>query len=551
MSAEEETNELTETEFCFLFLSSYYYFTTVTILSLSCCFVIPSPISDLLVDQSRQIVGAVAVVYLISSSIQYWFRWRRRPQVGPTHYASCPPYYYYCRRPRRLLRGRKGLKRYLFYPPNRKRRSGLILQQNRQQQQPEDSSDSGSDNSQTVMASEAQTRSSAAEATVGTNHQQSSSPDRHSKNNSHNHDNGAGRAIEKPVLVYHESARSIVFRDHVRRAVKKQQQDGMMSNNGKSTVTKEYVTELMDANRDGMMDYTPPDDMLAQPKKSKHNSHHSTNHVQNVGDSQLDGRGNNRQDPIVELDPGTLICNSFQPKLQPLPSLPLGASDEFEALLDSPTGENSDDVDPSWTEAEREVVDRLANQQALVKTIKNTDWTSFLHRFQIPNERRQHNNFPFEHDDLPPADGHEHNSFVTSCSLLPPFGKKMRCYGSPSQYTTGVVFALPQHHFDNGREVSELEAATNTKTWSWPAGYSAKTEFNIDGRGNLINGRQEALVSLNTLREYNNDYLTKDDHSTYSKNFLYVGVSLFYRPAFIHVFSHILTWLSPSFLILN
>jgi hypothetical protein len=200
--------------------------------------------------------------------------------------------------------------------------------------------------------------------------------------------------------------------------------------------------------------------------------------------------------------------------LQPLAPLPLRPNDKFEALLNSPTGKDGD-VDPHWTEAEREVVDMLANQQAVVKTIKNTEWTTFLHRFQIPNERRQHH-FPFEHDDIPPAVDHHHNSFVTSCSLLPPYGLKMRSYGLASQYTTGVVFAMPKQHYDkNGNPISEIEAAEKTKTWSWPAGYSAKTEFNIDGRGNLINGRQEALVPLSTLREYNHDYLTKEDHSKY------------------------------------
>jgi hypothetical protein len=40
----------------------------------------------------------------------------------------------------------------------------------------------------------------------------------------------------------------------------------------------------------------------------------------------------------------------------------------------------------------------------------------------------------------------------------------------------------------------------------------AKTEFNIDGRGKLINGREEALRPLSVLRNYNNDYLNKDKY---------------------------------------
>ena len=84
----------------------------------------------------------------------------------------------------------------------------------------------------------------------------------------------------------------------------------------------------------------------------------------------------------------------------------------------------------------------------------------------------------------------------------------MRCYGNPSVYTTGVIFALPDFETD----MAESEAAKATRTWSWPSGYSAKTEFNIDSRGNLINGREEAIVPLSGLRAYNDDYLNKMDH---------------------------------------
>jgi hypothetical protein len=40
----------------------------------------------------------------------------------------------------------------------------------------------------------------------------------------------------------------------------------------------------------------------------------------------------------------------------------------------------------------------------------------------------------------------------------------------------------------------------------------AKTEFNIDSRGCLINGRQEALVPLSVLRQYNEDYVHKSEY---------------------------------------
>ena len=84
----------------------------------------------------------------------------------------------------------------------------------------------------------------------------------------------------------------------------------------------------------------------------------------------------------------------------------------------------------------------------------------------------------------------------------------MRCFGNINNYTTGVVFALPEYKNSD----DETAAVKKTRTWSWPSGYSAKTEFNIDSRGELINGRQEALVSLSTLREYNNDYINKTEY---------------------------------------
>jgi hypothetical protein len=146
------------------------------------------------------------------------------------------------------------------------------------------------------------------------------------------------------------------------------------------------------------------------------------------------------------------------------------------------------------------------SQQACVKTVKNTDWTALLQRFQIPQAPHPHGN-P-HHADVPPMGPFPFNSFVTSTTLLPPGGKRMRCFGSINQYTVGLVFALPSYSSDQ----DEMDQAAATDTWSWPAGYAAKTEFNIDGRGRLINGRQEALRSLATLRSYNDDYLHKQEY---------------------------------------
>lgn len=87
----------------------------------------------------------------------------------------------------------------------------------------------------------------------------------------------------------------------------------------------------------------------------------------------------------------------------------------------------------------------------------------------------------------------------------------MRAYGSTKEYTTGVVFALPEKD-SYGPEEDETASVLRTQTWAWPSGYAAKTEFNIDGRGRLINGRQEALVSLAQMRQNNDDYIHKQDY---------------------------------------
>lgn len=84
----------------------------------------------------------------------------------------------------------------------------------------------------------------------------------------------------------------------------------------------------------------------------------------------------------------------------------------------------------------------------------------------------------------------------------------MRCYGSTKEYRIGVVFALPKLF---GNETEE-DAAMRTHTWSWPSGYSAKTEFNMCSQGKLINGRQEALVNLTGLRRHNRTYLENEDY---------------------------------------
>ena len=210
-------------------------------------------------------------------------------------------------------------------------------------------------------------------------------------------------------------------------------------------------------------------------------------------------------------------------QVKPLSPLEVKADAEFEPLVHSPSStidaDNRDKTTTSgatsWTNAERYVVERLETQTACVKTIKNTgsEWSEFLTRFVTAptqnNVMMQRSKFGPEHYDLAAntKDGLPFTSFFTSTSLLPESGRKMRCYGSLTAYSTGVVFALPT--FSNSEEETRIQQ--QTQTWSWPAGYAAKTEYNID-HGKLINGRQEALVTLQQLREYNHQYVHGKDH---------------------------------------
>jgi hypothetical protein len=283
---------------------------------------------------------------------------------------------------------------------------------------------------------------------------------------------GNGHPFEQPILVYHESARSIVFRDQLRRAVKK--------------LSSDQISEREEDGGDG-------------------NAIHMTSHSSTLGNEIV---------PIPETDPvSDTVITTFQPKIVPLPALELGPTDDFAPLLNSQFVE--DDTSAALTDAEKEVCRLLRDQRCTVKTIKNEDWSSFLQRFMVANPRTHR--APAEHDDIPPDPAHHYpfNSFVTSTSLLPTNGLRMRCYGSTNQYTVGVVFALPSYDHCTTKESAAEEEDADTKrtqTWSWPSGYSAKTEFNIDGRGRLINGRYEALLPLSTLREYNNDYVYKDEY---------------------------------------
>jgi hypothetical protein len=333
--------------------------------------------------------------------------------------------------------------------------------------------------------------------------------------------------LPPPVLVYHESARSIVFRDNMHRACDAAAEQvasilvGSVPSPSSSKIEKydhkgtRHASFVLDRPSTSSLEDTDHPDMrraasinlgeLAELKADDDNNNVSNQPLS--GSLVLDGIVHRNSTHSVDI-------KGFQPQIVPLPRLQLGRNDEFQSLIMSDESQQ----EQYWTDREKEVYQMIMDQKATIKTIKNTDWTQFLHRFKIPRDPMNGEEYRNKRDDIGPhhdtdcddsgSGAFPYNSFVTSTTMLPSGGIKMRAYGTTSNYTTGVVFAIPK--FEN--EQLEEEAAKITNAWSWPSGYSAKTEFNIDRRGELINGRAEALVPLSKLRMMNNDYVSKNEY---------------------------------------
>lgn len=314
--------------------------------------------------------------------------------------------------------------------------------------------------------------------------------------------------LPPPVLVYHESARSIVFRDHLRRQAK-----NLATTNSRSS----SVSSSPSRDRS-------PSPVVLKSKKYSSSSSSSSKEWDSVpqsigGPTVYDGDTGNELKSSEKDSQNQVIIAGFTPVIDPLPALELGPSDPFEPLAASFDDDDEKTCDDKWTEAEREVVEFLRTEKAVVKTIRNSDWTAFLRRFVQPVSKRVlRGELRVAHADRAMDDEAKtrrerptltFNSFMTSTSLLPSSGKKMRCFGSLKEYGAGVIFALPAFH-DNNSE-GEDESYKRTHTWSWPSGYSAKTEFNIDEYGRLINGRKEALVPMSGMRKSNHSYLHDKD----------------------------------------
>ncbi len=403
--------------------------------------------------------------------------------------------------------------------------------------------------------------------------------------------------LEPATLIYHESARSIVFRDHLRRVHDAQKstagvqmaKNPIAKNVGKPEIYAKSPSEIsnppdlklsaqntlrdkvgsktshsseliplpsdnksktnypsqgggsMSSRKDEMTDNNAIDDDLTETSRVTNDlsaycgtSNHAV-HIKSVSSitSSIEAT-QGRVDDSVDAKPQVIIAN-FTPKIEPLPSLDLEPHNEFEDLLLSSPYVWDEDKGPEqafrkenvWntmSKAEEEVVHMLLHQKCVVKTVKNVDWTAFIQKFKVPQGEPAKRWFhPAEFKNCTKEERHakfreyskdsnmSFNSFVTSTSLLPSYGLKMKCYGSTREYTTGMVFALPQSFTSDS---SEEESAKRNSVWAWPSGYAAKTEFNISPYGQLINGREEALVPFKKLRTMNHSYLYDDDYGT-------------------------------------
>jgi hypothetical protein len=311
----------------------------------------------------------------------------------------------------------------------------------------------------------------------------SSSSDEYRRENNNDSNSSSlhrSRLGEKPNnVVVHPTARSIVFRDSVRRATKIIEEVELEEDDNEE--------EIEEADDDSSSSSLLMESGAIKPMHHHHSAVQSSRRRSSeILHQQFRVILEEEAQELVPEEAAEIITSLRDPQfsernieiqsqdymhLKPLPPLNLGPNDEFTPLLESET-----DPQPDWTASERKVYELLKEQKACVKMIKNSEWPSFLHRFQQsePKKTSRIRKYPTQHDDIAPHDDYLLNSFVTSTSLLPPLGKKMKTYGSLLAYQCGVIFALPD--FSSDTTESEEEAVRRTETWAWPAGYAAKTE---------------------------------------------------------------------------
>lgn len=166
----------------------------------------------------------------------------------------------------------------------------------------------------------------------------------------HNHEVGsAGQPIPEAVLVYHESAHSIVFRDHLRRqlnAIRRTTTDmessmhnsqhfSSMQQSRHSSVHSGIIETPGGSTDNSEKGYRPSDSSdVGYESAGSRESHGSLDRSERGGSTRkhlLRKEKNNKQQPAMH----TVAVANFQPVVEPLERLELNASDVFQPLLDA------------------------------------------------------------------------------------------------------------------------------------------------------------------------------------------------------------------------
>mmetsp|Transcript_170941 Transcript_170941/g.415393 ORF Transcript_170941/g.415393 Transcript_170941/m.415393 type:complete len:619 (+) Transcript_170941:62-1918(+) len=153
----------------------------------------------------------------------------------------------------------------------------------------------------------------------------------------------------------------------------------------------------------------------------------------------------------------SLLALGLEDGLPGEPSKPLESA-EF------PLDERASEFVLGPEESHLEVLSAFNEQHGLVKTVKNDFWVLLIRQLQGAPLR-------------------------TSLSLLPPGGRGMRLFGKPPGSSAGLIW---------DRRQLDLNDA-----YVWPSGFFAKSDFNVAADGSLMNGRDEALVTLEELLHAN------------------------------------------------
>ena len=163
-----------------------------------------------------------------------------------------------------------------------------------------------------------------------------------------------------------------------------------------------------------------------------------------------------------------------------IPRQTLGSDDSWEEENPMPAKSPPSTLD----DGEELLLKLFQEEKTLVKVIQNHDWKQFIDRLGV------------DENDV---------GLKTSTTMLPSNGRYMRLYGKTYQYSVGFVWNL-----------NDIESSV---CWCWPAGFYAKTEFNVDPVTNrLSNGLQEALVTLEQLHINNAQLLANNSNSMNNNN---------------------------------